>query len=453
MSRRYYFSTRDLLMMAALAALGGVAGTYINAVGDFFQSILGFAGTTQWAAGLHVLWLILAVGLTGKQGSGTITGLLKGVVELLSGNTHGLLVLLVDIVAGILVDLVFLFFRRRESLPAYALAGGLASASNVFVFQLFAALPADVLAYGALLLVGLVAFASGVLFAGLLGRLLLNTLRRTGVVRDRAPTPMSRRAYLAFLLAAVLVALGLLLFLRQALRGPAEIAIGGAVQAPYTYPQAHDDIETRTAEATVRGTTSRYTGIPLRELLGRAQPAADASLVLVQAADGYAFFLSMQEVQENDSLLLVPKGRGEDAAYDLVGPLNSKAWVRGVQEITVMGRATLPIEGALERAAPFDPNDWQFDMDSTQLDLGDGPRKYQGLPLGSVLQAQKPLPEADRVLLHRPDSDPLELALEEVLADDGIGLYTRIGETEISFAIARIEGEVLAAPVQRIEVR
>ena len=32
----YYFSTRDLLMMAALAALGGVTGTYVNAVGDLF---------------------------------------------------------------------------------------------------------------------------------------------------------------------------------------------------------------------------------------------------------------------------------------------------------------------------------------------------------------------------------------------------------------------------------
>ena len=77
---RYYYSTRDLLMMAALAALGGVASTYINALGDAVQSVVGFAGTTQWAAGLHVLWLILAVGLTGKQGAGTITGVLKGAV-------------------------------------------------------------------------------------------------------------------------------------------------------------------------------------------------------------------------------------------------------------------------------------------------------------------------------------------------------------------------------------
>jgi len=187
--RRYYFTIRDLLMMAALAALGGVVSTYVNAVGDLFQSFLGFAGTTQWAAGLHVLWLTLAVGLTGKQGAGTVTGILKGVVELLSGNTHGLLVVLVDIVAGLLVDLGFLPFRNKDSLPAYALAGGLASASNVFAFQLFASLPADVLAYGAMVLVGGVAFVSGVLFAGLLGRVLLNALRRAGVVKDRPPVP------------------------------------------------------------------------------------------------------------------------------------------------------------------------------------------------------------------------------------------------------------------------
>ena len=83
----YYFTTRDLLLMAALAALGGIASTAINTLGDAMQSVLGFAGTTQWAAGLHVLMLTLAGGLVGKLGAGTITGLLKGGVELLTGNT------------------------------------------------------------------------------------------------------------------------------------------------------------------------------------------------------------------------------------------------------------------------------------------------------------------------------------------------------------------------------
>ncbi len=90
-----------------------MTGTYVNAIGDLMQSILGFAGTTQWAAGLHVVWLTLAMGLTGRVGAGTVTGLLKGLVELLTGNTHGLLVVLIDLIAGLLVDAVFLFSAER----------------------------------------------------------------------------------------------------------------------------------------------------------------------------------------------------------------------------------------------------------------------------------------------------------------------------------------------------
>ncbi len=458
--RRYYFTIRDLLMMAALAALGGVVGTYVNAIGDLFQSILGFAGTTQWAAGLHVLWLTLAVGLTGKQGAGTVTGFLKGVVELLSGNTHGLLVVLVDIVAGLLVDLGFLPFRKKDSLLAYALAGGLASASNVFVFQLFASLPADALAYGAMFLIGGGAFVSGVLFAGMLGRVLLNALRRAGVVKDRPPTPMSRLVYLIFLVSAAVLTLALTIYLRQALRGPATIHIGGAVQASYDYPLEHGDIPLITAEATLRNVTTRYTGVPVRELVDRAQPQPNASLLLIQASDGYAFFVSMDEVRENGSLLLAPQGKGEDASYDIVGPYNGKAWVRSVEEVSVIGAATLEVTGVLEHPSPYDPDDWQFEMDSTSLvlsaveglDVGEGPKKYQGIPLGHVLQAMNPSPEATTVLLFT-NGEPVSMSLADVLGDDDLRIFTIIEGTDVSFAVARMGGDVILSRITRIEVR
>ncbi len=451
-SRRYYFTLRDLLMMAALAALGGVVSTYVNAVGDLFQSILGFAGTTQWAAGLHVLWLTLAVGLTGKQGAGTVTGFLKGAVELLSGNTHGLLVVLVDIVAGLLVDLGFLPFRNKDSLPAYALAGGLASASNVFVFQLFASLPADVLAYGAMFLIGGVAFISGVLFAGLLGRVLLNALRRAGVVKDRPPVSMVRPIYPIFLASAVVLTLALGVYLRQALRGPATIHVGGAVQAPYDYPLEHGDILVITAEATLRDVTTRYTGVPVRELVDRAQPQPNASLLLIQASDGYAFFVSMDEVRENGSLLLAPQGKGEDASFNIVGPRNSKAWVRGIEEMSVIGSATLEVTGALEHPLPYNPDDWQFEMDSTSLDVGEGPKKYQGTPLGQVLQTMNPRPEATTVLLYM-GGEPVSMPIADVLGDDDLRIFTIIGGIDVSFAVARMDGEVVLSTITRIEVR
>ncbi len=456
--RRTYFSTRDLLMMAALAALGGVVSTYVNAIGDLFQSVLGFAGTTQWASGLHVLWLTLAVGLTRKQGAGTITGILKGGVELLTGNTHGLLVVLVDVAAGLLVDLGFLPFRRRDSLPAYCLAGGLASASNVFVFQLFASVPADTLAYWVMLLMAGVAFLSGVLFAGILGKGLVNTLRRAGVVKDTPPLPMGRRVYPVFLVVMALLTGAFALYLRAVLRGPPTVRIGGAVEVPYSYPVENEDLGEITAEGTLLDATSRYSGVPLREIVARAKPQTEASLLLVRASDGYAFFLGMDEVRKNDALLLSPQGEGEDVSYNIVGARNSKAWVRGVDEIVVVASATLEVSGALSEAVPYDPDDWQFDMDATRLDLGDGPHKLQGVPLGRVLQAMKPQPEAERVVLYVSDGDALdgshlELALSDVLDDDDLRLFTVIGASNITFALGRMDGQVLAAPITRIEVQ
>jgi hypothetical protein len=48
---------------------------------------------------------------------------------------------------------------------------------------------------------------------------------------------------------------------------------------------------------------------------------------------------------------------------------------------------------------------------------------------------------------------PISLPLDEVLADDDLRLFTVIGEGDVTFALARMDGEVLAAQVTRIEVR
>jgi DMSO/TMAO reductase YedYZ molybdopterin-dependent catalytic subunit len=263
---------------------------------------------------------------------------------------------------------------------------------------------------------------------------------------------MSRPVYPIFLAGAAVLALALGVYLRQALRGPATIHVGGVVQAPYDYPLEHGDIPLITAEATLRNVTTRYTGVPVRELVDRAQPQPNASLLLIQASDGYAFFVSMDEVRENESLLLAPQGKGENASYNIVGPRNSKAWVRGVEEMSVIGSATLEVTGALEYPLPYDPNDWQFEMDSTSLDVGEGSKKYQGTPLGQVLQAMNPRTEATTVLLYT-DGEPVSMSLADVLGDDNLRIFTIIGRTDVSFAVARMDGKVILPRITRVEVR
>lgn len=193
----------------------------------------------------------------------------------------------------------------------------------------------------------------------------------------------------------------------------------------------------------------------MREVVERAGPAPDATLLLARAADGYTFFISMGEVWESTSLLLAPKGSGSNAAYDVVGAANSKAWVRDVASLTVVGAATLEVDGTLAEAGPFDPADWQFQMDSTRLDVGDGSQKYQGVALGLVLEAMVPQSGASTVALYAADAaEPaVTLPLEEVLADEDLRIFTIMRAADVSFALARMDGEVLVAKLERVEVQ
>jgi ABC-type thiamin/hydroxymethylpyrimidine transport system permease subunit len=452
--RHYYFSTRDLLMMAVLAALGGIASTYIQALANAVHAALGFPGATQVLAGLHVIWIVLAVGLTGKEGAGTVTGIVKGAVEFLSGNTHGILIILIDVVAGILVDAGMLPFRNKNSYLAYSIAGGMATASNVFVFQLFASVPSDVLAMSAILVVGVASFISGVLLAGVLGRVLLDSLRRAGVVKDQPASETGRWVYPAFLacVSALTVVGGV--YVHSALQGPPTVHIGGQVSEPYEYRynDEDNDLLVTIQETAKPGLIGTYTGVPLREIIARAQPAQDATSVLARAADGYDFFIQMSELEENDQVILAQSGSASEMTYSVAGAKNSKAWVRNVAEILVVGRAEIEITGALESPHPYDPDHWQFDMDNARLDLGYGVRKYQGVPLGLVLESMLPRPQASKVILRSRSGEELSMELSEVLEDTSIRVWNVTAEEGIIFTVAGEDGHIWLTDVVEIEV-
>jgi hypothetical protein len=77
-----------------------------------------------------------------------------------------------------------------------------------------------------------------------------------------------------------------------------------------------------------------------------------------------------------------------------------------------------------------------------------------------VLQAMSPRPEATTVLLYAPalsgaegNGEPVSMPLADVLGDDDLRIFTIIGGTDVSFAVARMNGEVILPRVTRIEVR
>lgn len=450
-TRNYYFTTRDLLIMAALAALGGVSSTYINLVGDFFQSFLGFAGTTQWAAGLHVLWLVLAVGLTKKAGTGTITGILKGGVELFSGNTHGLLILLVDLAAGILVDLGIAPFRKRDHWTAYALAGGLASASNVLVFQLFAAVPADILTFGLIGLIALVAFISGVIFAGILGAGLLATLRRSGVVKDQPAQPLGKKARWILLASTLLLLGGLFSYLKFARSGGEAVSITGGVANPYQFTPAAAGIEEQVLTTQVDGLSRSFRGYPLDEILAFAEPDEQADLVTLLAADGYSFFITFTELEENPGIVLQAQGKRGRMTFNVAGPVSKKAWVNDVTEIQIIRSAPLEVWIQGEQYL-FTASEWVGHMDSAFLDLGAGSAKYQGVPLKTYVEDIAPVLNSSEVLAADARGNEISFSLQQIRDDDGIRIFINLSGGNLTYALAHLDGEVYLTDLEIITI-
>ena len=168
------FGTRDWATIAILSSLGATLSVSANYAGDILKAMpfLPF-GSKQLIAGIHVLWITLAISLTGKTGTGTVTGILKGLVEMTLFSSHGATVIIISTLQGMIVDVVYGLLK--ENRYSIYIAGGLSSMSNVAVIQflLLFSFPSSVFAvmYAS-------AFISGVLFSGLIGVRVKNIVSR-----------------------------------------------------------------------------------------------------------------------------------------------------------------------------------------------------------------------------------------------------------------------------------
>ncbi len=181
-----YFTNRDWLTIGLLAVIGGLSSIALGKTGPSLCSRVSIPGGLQSFAGIHVLPLVIVAGLIRRPGAATAAGLLKGVVELLTGSAHRWVVLGFAGLAGLVVDLVFLLARKRRGVLTTLVSGGLGSASNVIVLGLSAGLPYACKNTTALPWVAVIAFGSGVVFAGGLGWLILEGLRRAGLAAPRS---------------------------------------------------------------------------------------------------------------------------------------------------------------------------------------------------------------------------------------------------------------------------
>ncbi len=336
-----FLDVREIVLVALLAAVGGVLSTYVGYIGNLINRVFGVPfGAGQLIAGLHVVWPLLARRLTGRFGSGTLTGLTKGLVEFLSGGTHGVVIVLISLVEGLLVD-VGMGISRRQSLLLTMLTGAVASASNVFLFQ---AIYFSGVSTGFILVMAGLSLVSGAFFGGYLAWDLHRLLAATRLVARRVVEGPKPRARWREHLVTLVVVIGLLaggayyyIAVYDPFAVPDAARIQGAVQAPYTFRYGDWIGQAITVTAELRGSVSyvpsrEYTGIPLRAVLAEARPKAEATTVRVIAEDGYEASFDLRLLSGDEAVLLsLDQGRLRliAAAYD------GSHWVKQVTRIVV----------------------------------------------------------------------------------------------------------------------
>ncbi|MFX1473893.1 MAG: ECF transporter S component [Promethearchaeota archaeon] len=344
----YYFRTRDLVTIGVLSALGGALSTYVGYLGRLVNVAVGVPfGAGQFLSGLHVFWIVLAAGLVRKTGAATLTGLLKGLVEFFTGNPHGIVIVLVSLAQGLIIDAGLTATGYRDSLPIYCIISGLAAASNVVLFQLlyFSGVP---LVFFLLLVV--LAFSSGIIFAGYFGKATLDLVIEANVMQVRTPTPptvtktRTQKRYLnpykisaVVFLSIIFIGAGLYtIFVWRPIVDPLSCDVTGLVNNPYRFTYSAFSSEEIIVEAELVGSVTyvppqNYTGIPLAIILSHAQPAEGASTLLVLASDGYSATFSLVDVLSDSGIIIIVDNGLRIVAKSYSGEF----WVRKVSSLVI----------------------------------------------------------------------------------------------------------------------
>jgi energy-coupling factor transport system substrate-specific component len=350
-SKNTSITTRDIVTIAILGSLGGALSTFVGYLGNLVNLSLGIPfGAGQFMAGLHVFWIVLMRVLVPKTGIGTAGGLLKGLVEMFTGSTHGIVVVIVSLIQGVVIDVGAAVGGdvKDAGTPSRILwwvSAGIASGSNVLVFQLFYFTGAPLLYIS---VITILAFCSGVIFAGYFAWETFDFLRDTGLVPSQVAgtdSPiLSKRDTIYRNIPAIifltLLTIGSLYYtatIARTFSDPYSCDVQGLVDNPYVYYQTDFAGQEVTIEAELIGAyihfpPANYTGILVSTILENANPASEATNLIVRARDGYSITFGLDDVMNDDRMLLT---ESDDGLWLIAGDYDGSMWVRQVSILEV----------------------------------------------------------------------------------------------------------------------
>ena len=132
------FTTRDLIVIAGLAGIGLAIKPLISPLSKMITSPLMIPGGS-FTGGLYMLWMVLAVLIVDKFGTGIVYGLLQALVIMVIGirGNQGLLSLVSYTFPGLLVDLVYLAIPHPERIWGQMLLCALANMAGALIVAIF----------------------------------------------------------------------------------------------------------------------------------------------------------------------------------------------------------------------------------------------------------------------------------------------------------------------------
>jgi energy-coupling factor transport system substrate-specific component len=350
MANKYYFSTKDIVLIAILCCLGGLTSTYIGYIGSTFGSLTGIPMGGQALAGLHVFWIILIMAIVNKKCSGSLAGLLKGFVEFITGSHLGILAIPTSLLEGVFAEIGFWPFNKYSRTVAFVIAGGLGSWANVLVTQtIFNAFP-GIYVFGS---VSVFAFVSGLIFGGYMSMGIYRILIEAGVVKD-AYKVKNMKAWTLISGAIVVILVGVLAItvaeyvttplaasttdngMTPIAGGTFYINITGDVAKPGSYyiPGYSAQFITISAVNSMGGSDNTYnfTGVPFNIVLKDAGIYGNASAITLLAADKYQMTYTASDVMSQKSIILDP----ENGEVDIIAKgYASDMWVKSIKNVTV----------------------------------------------------------------------------------------------------------------------
>lgn len=340
-------STRDIVTIAILASLGGVLSTFVGYLGNLINLALGVPfGAGQFMAGLHVFWLVLIRVIIPKRGVGTAGGLLKGTIEMFTGSTHGIVIVVVSLIQGVVVDFAASAAGNTEnpkdsSRITWWMGAGVASAVNVIILQLFYFTGAPFLY---IFVISILAFCSGIIFAGYFAWETLEFLNDAETIsgfqstkpalQNSTPKSIAYRNLpaIAFVLFLIVGSLYYTTNVANVFADPYSCEVRGLVDNPFSFsledfPGSEVTIEAELIGAYTHIPPTNYTGILLSTILQQANVQSGAVGLQIIARDGYSISLDITAVMIDSDLLL---SRSNDGLWLIAENYDGSMWVRQV---------------------------------------------------------------------------------------------------------------------------